>query len=116
MFIPETKISDSQVTISKTDWPRSGWIIRKKTINDKIKNETKYEKFKFLNLFELIILEISFPLRNKIFFKFNFSIFSKSFVFWSLFNPEIWIFLIFSNLILVKAVLLIEQTIKNRKK
>ena len=58
MFIPETKISDSQVTISRTDWPKSGWIIRKKTINDKIKNETKCEKFKFLNLFELIILAI----------------------------------------------------------
>ena len=58
MFIPETKISDSQVTISRTDWPKSGWIIKKKTINDIIKNETKYEKFKFLNLFELIILAI----------------------------------------------------------
>ena len=58
MFIPETKISDSQVIISRTDWPKSGWIIRKKTINDKIKNETKCEKFKFLNLFELIILAI----------------------------------------------------------
>ena len=58
MFIPETKISDSQVTISRTDWPKSGWIIRKKTINDIIKNETNYEKFKFLNLFELIILAI----------------------------------------------------------
>ena len=58
MFIPETKISDSQVTISRTDWPKSGWIIRKKTINDKIKNETKCEKFKFLNLFKLIILAI----------------------------------------------------------
>ena len=44
--------------MSSTDWPKSGWIIRKKTINDKIKNETKCEKFKFLNLFELIILAI----------------------------------------------------------
>ena len=59
IFIPETKISDSQVTISRTDWPKSGWIIRKKTINDKIKNEAKCEKFKFLNLFELIILAIT---------------------------------------------------------
>ena len=58
MFIPETKISDSQVTISRTDWPKSGWIIRKKIINDKIKNETRYEKFKFLNLFKLIIWAI----------------------------------------------------------
>ena len=44
--------------MSSTDWPKSGWIIRKEIIKNKIKNETRCEKFKFLNLFALIILAI----------------------------------------------------------
>ena len=55
IFTPETKINEIHVQISKTDWPKSGWPIRKKTITESRKKENKYDKFKFLMLFDVII-------------------------------------------------------------
>ena len=56
--MPETKITEIQVTVSRIDWPRSGWTTSKNIINVKIKNEIKCVKFKLLKLFELIICAI----------------------------------------------------------
>ena len=57
MFMPDTKINESQVQNINTDCPKSGCSTRKIIMADNNKKDIACEKFKFFMRFELIICD-----------------------------------------------------------